>query len=89
MLILDRLQTVDTLGSMKIRTASMQHARENLAELVDQVKWEGQAVSITRYNKPVVYLVSPEWFERAQRALMEGAPTEPVTAPTTHPISNS
>ncbi|GLW91764.1 type II toxin-antitoxin system Phd/YefM family antitoxin [Actinokineospora globicatena] len=43
--------------------------RADLASLLNAVEWQGHQIEITRYNRPAAYLVSAEWFERAQRAL--------------------
>ncbi len=53
---------------------SMQQARDSLADLVSMVRWTQQTVEITKYNKPVAYLVGPEWFERASHALAQQNP---------------
>jgi prevent-host-death family protein len=54
-----------------VPTMSIQQAREAFADLVSMAKWQDQAVQITRYGKPVAYIVGTEWYERARRA-MEG-----------------
>jgi prevent-host-death family protein len=46
-------------------------ARANLTEVIAKVRLLGQRVVLTRRNKPQAVLVSPDWYERAKRALAE------------------
>lgn len=43
-------------------------ARLNFREALDTVRAGGR-VHITRYNRPEAVLVSPDWYEKAVRAL--------------------
>jgi prevent-host-death family protein len=52
-----------------VKQVSVQQARENFADLVNEARYGQQPTEITKYGKPAAYLVSPEWFERASRAL--------------------
>lgn len=44
-------------------------ARANLTEVIAKVRLLGQCVVLTRREKPQVVLVSPDWYERAKKAL--------------------
>jgi prevent-host-death family protein len=49
---------------LNVRSVSIEDARKTLGELVDRARIAGEAVLITRYNKPAAVLVSTEWYTR-------------------------
>jgi prevent-host-death family protein len=46
-------------------------ARANLTEVIAKVRLLGQRVVLTRREKPQAVLVSPDFYERARKALGE------------------
>lgn len=44
-------------------------ARANLTEVIAKVRLLGERVVLTRRDKPQAVLVSPDWYERAKKAL--------------------
>ena len=45
-------------------------ARRDFSSLLDEVEHHGVHIEIRRYNDPAAYLVPPDWYERAERALV-------------------
>ena len=45
-----------------------EEARRKLSPLMDQVS-HGAQVTVTRFGRPLVVIVSPEWFKKAEAAL--------------------
>ena len=52
-------------------------ARRDFSSLLDEVEHHGVRVEIRRYNDPAAYLVPPDWYDRAERALAASAEPDP------------
>jgi prevent-host-death family protein len=47
-----------------VKSVNIEEARKTLGELVDRARIAGEAVLITRYNKPAAVLVSTDWYSQ-------------------------
>jgi prevent-host-death family protein len=47
----------------------VEEARQTLGELVALARMTGQPTRLTRYGKPAAVIVSPDWYEKAVKAL--------------------
>jgi antitoxin (DNA-binding transcriptional repressor) of toxin-antitoxin stability system len=52
-------------------------AVRGFSSLLDEVEHHGVRVEIRRYNDPAAYLVPPDWYARAERALAASGEPDP------------
>jgi prevent-host-death family protein len=60
----NRSQTVQTRGEAMEQRLGVTEARTRFAELVDQVRYQGDTVTLLKSGKPAAVLVPVELFER-------------------------
>ena len=60
----NRSETVQTIGEAMEQTLGVTEARTRFAELVDQVRYQGDTVTLLKSGKPAAVLVPVELFER-------------------------
>ena len=60
----NRSETVQTRGEAMEQTLGVTEARTRFAELVDQVRYQGDTVTLLKSGKPAAVLVPVELFER-------------------------
>ncbi|UPZ27620.1 type II toxin-antitoxin system Phd/YefM family antitoxin [Streptomyces sp. LRE541] len=51
-------------------TVKVQEAREQFAQLLNGTQWQDKHIAITRHGKTAAVLVPPDWYEKAQAALL-------------------
>lgn len=71
------------------KTLGVTEARTRFAELVDQVRYQGDTVTLLKSGKPAAVLVPVEWFERWKAERREAmAAMRRIQASVTEPLSD-